>query len=326
MSSGMDPLLAFLGEQPDPDWTWRFDHQATDETAVNAYALGNLAVLAYLDKADAVDYLTKSHLTEFQFFDGEGTQAILAKQDDSVFITFRGTEPLNFEEWLADINYNQRKLADQVPGRVHGGFADSLETIMGRLSKAVSSGSRLFITGHSLGGALAVLAAALFEMQLGVDVSAVYTYGQPRVGDKVFSSAYDQVLGNATFRYVNDLDLVPHVPPENLPVPIEDIPSQFFSGGSFIGLENAEEAVQSLTMGEGFAHVGQLRLFIGDEVSTNDSDFKVRELFSGSVTDFISDGPALLRFQLDNAFREPQRLLDHDPTKGYLPKLKKRLS
>ncbi len=172
---------------------------------------------------------------------------------------------------------------------------------------------------------LAVLAAALFKMLLGVDVSAVYTYGQPRVGDKIFSSAYDLVLGNATFRYVNDLDLVPHVPPENLAVPVKDIPSLFFSGGSFIGLENAEEGAQSLIMGEGFAHVGQLRLFIGDEVSTNESDFKVRELFSGSATDFISDGPALLRFQFANAIRASQRLLDHDPANGYLPKLKKRL-
>ena len=65
-----------------------------------------------------------------------------------------------------------------------------------------------------------MLAAAELEFNLErkkSDVTAVYTYGQPRVGDPEFSAAYDDALKGVTFRYVNDLDIVPHVPPARMP-------------------------------------------------------------------------------------------------------------
>src|SRR5690606_37727833 len=73
------------------------------------------------------------------------------------------------------------------------------------------------LTGHSLGGALAVLATAVLKIGLRMPVAGVYTYGQPRVGDAEFCRVYDQVLKDITFRYVNDADVVPHLPPEQLP-------------------------------------------------------------------------------------------------------------
>ncbi len=74
----------------------------------------------------------------------------------------------------------------------------------------------LWITGHSLGGALAVLATAKLRFEKAQPVSGLYTYGQPRVGDFEFCSRFDQGFGDYTFRFVNFQDIVPRVPLRNM--------------------------------------------------------------------------------------------------------------
>jgi triacylglycerol lipase len=69
----------------------------------------------------------------------------------------------------------------------------------------------LVVTGHSLGGALAVLAADILNAQ-GFLIHSVYTFGQPRVGDATFAARYNMTLGQRTFRIVNSNDLVPRLP------------------------------------------------------------------------------------------------------------------
>jgi hypothetical protein len=63
------------------------------------------------------------------------------------------------------------------------------------------------VTGHSLGGAMATLASVRLASE-GYTVRAVYTFGSPRVGDRAFRRKYR--LPN--YRFVNDDDLVPHLP------------------------------------------------------------------------------------------------------------------
>jgi triacylglycerol lipase len=73
----------------------------------------------------------------------------------------------------------------------------------------------LWLTGHSLGGALAVLAGAAFSMWSDApirSVNGIYTFGQPRVGLYKFCGNYDHLLSRKTFRFVNNQDLVPRVP------------------------------------------------------------------------------------------------------------------
>jgi triacylglycerol lipase len=73
----------------------------------------------------------------------------------------------------------------------------------------------LYFTGHSLGAALAILATAKM-IQMSLPVAAAYTFGQPRVGDGVFSRKFDADFKASTFRFVNSLDIVPRVPPRIL--------------------------------------------------------------------------------------------------------------
>ena len=91
-------------------------------------------------------------------------------------------------------------------GRVAGKFAPLIQAHL-----ASNPGLKLFLTGHSLGGALAVAAASLLD-QKGCNVEGVYTFGMPRAGNPEFRNDYNRRLGERT-RFVHGDDLVPTVPP-----------------------------------------------------------------------------------------------------------------
>lgn len=101
---------------------------------------------------------------------------------------------------------------------VHAGFWSAYLSVRTQLLSAVESAlaregtEYLYCTGHSLGGALAQLAA--YDLSINFPALRhiqVYTLGAPRVGNPAFSSAYEARVP-ATFRVVVDGDLVPGMP------------------------------------------------------------------------------------------------------------------
>jgi triacylglycerol lipase len=127
----------------------------------------------------------------------------------ATFFTFAGSDPLKFEDWITDFN------AVQSPNDLHSGFENAVETVWPVIQAAIGNRPAprepLFFTGHSLGGALAVLAAARAAHEPNVQTTVVYTFGSPRTGGSAFFSSY--ALGNSTFRLINGTDIVPTVPP-----------------------------------------------------------------------------------------------------------------
>jgi triacylglycerol lipase len=71
---------------------------------------------------------------------------------------------------------------------------------------------KIWITGHSLGGALAQICAAETVLRDGITVQAIYTFGQPRVGNKEFAQIMQSQLGDKIFRVVHANDIVPRIP------------------------------------------------------------------------------------------------------------------
>jgi triacylglycerol lipase len=330
----MDFLLNLSGERPSEDWEWRFEPDAGGWSAVNAFALCNVSLLAYSAWADIQRFLGKWHFSDPWLLSKGETQGFVARRDNAVFVSFRGTEPLRLAQWSADVRYVPRSLGPNVPGLVHGGFASLFDNVKDSMWDAVNAligdhATRLFVTGHSLGGALAVLAAA--ELQFDSkrkksEVTAVYTYGQPRVGDPEFSAAYDALLRSVTFRYVNDLDIVPHVPPTRLPgAPTLSLPHS--AAGFLKDIADPPAAVRAsigrFIEGDRFAHVGQLRLFLPDgAITDNETAWQEREIiYSGGWAELLRNTPTLLLAQLAEALRPEDRILDHDPLRGYLPRL-----
>jgi predicted lipase len=102
--------------------------------------------------------------------------------------------------------------------RVHQGFYNAYKGVAPLVQplakKLISSFSnaKFYITGHSLGGAMAIH-CALDMRQIGIHVDAVYTFGQPRVGNQNFANFQGQLT--EVYRLINYADIVPHVPPSS---------------------------------------------------------------------------------------------------------------
>lgn len=145
------------------------------------------------------------------------TQAIVRIWRGFVVVAFRGTSSLrdfvtDAEAWRCETEL----------GGVHFGFASAWSSIAEKVFNALQPyGTRpVILCGHSLGGALAILGAALLRRHR-VNVHSVYTFGAPRVGDKTFQQRYNATpvpgspfanLGEATFTIIDDCDLVPRIP------------------------------------------------------------------------------------------------------------------
>jgi triacylglycerol lipase len=138
------------------------------------------------------------------------TEAIVAQGNGAAFVAFAGTDPLVIADWVADFNVRPHMGTTE-------GFALALAAAMPAIRALIAPlvGVPVFVTGHSLGGALTVL-AALELAKAGVSVEAVYTFGMPRPGNAHFKSDYDAPLGAATYRLVNGDDIVPTVGPSFL--------------------------------------------------------------------------------------------------------------
>jgi triacylglycerol lipase len=139
------------------------------------------------------------------------THALVVEWDDCIYIVFRGTKDLR--NWITDAEFGKDHTPD---GQVHEGFLAAIDSVIGRIIEVLQptgfnrlAHKQVILTGHSLGGALAVLCAWLLK---GFPIHSVHTFGQPRVGDKAFCAAYDQALRDRTFRVVNCNDIVARVP------------------------------------------------------------------------------------------------------------------
>jgi triacylglycerol lipase len=166
-------------------------------------------------------------------------QCYAADNGQVAIVAFRGTLPSSLPNWLTDFEATMATLgvpegepAQKLPGgfaaaAVHAGFRRATLALLEDLSVdgAVVPGLhsylrgrfqqnpnlRLWFTGHSLGAALATIAA--YEVG---NVQALYTYGSPRVGNVPFAQVFSEA-DIAHYRVVHHKDVVPHVP---IPIPL----------------------------------------------------------------------------------------------------------
>lgn len=197
--------------------------QGYDE--LNAFWTARFAELAYKDRniaqAQAREWGAEASLIEAD----KDTQVLLVDAPDCLFVAFRGTETDKLADILTDLKYGLVNPGWSPAVKVHEGFLVALDAawdqLVGPMALAAGQGKRLWLCGHSLGGALAVLASHRLLHEGVTDGGAkvmpslgpVYTFGQPRVGDPAFAREVDQHLGSRYFRSVNNRDSVPLVPP-----------------------------------------------------------------------------------------------------------------
>lgn len=177
---------------------------------------------AVLDDKHAPD--TKSVLDSLRADDPEfeqvlalshrNSQGLVVQHRDCIVLALRGSD--RFADWLDSFN---ARAQGHALGRVHRGFQAALMDIWPAMEAAVaeiqsrrkSAHLPIWLTGHSLGGALATLAAARFIEQ-DRPFYGVYTFGSPRVGDRDFARVYNIEAANRTFRFQNNNDIVSRIP------------------------------------------------------------------------------------------------------------------
>ncbi|MGO4369807.1 lipase family protein [Paenibacillus sp. 2TAB19] len=138
---------------------------------------------------------------------------VLTSEQASV-LAFRGSG--SAEDWVADFIAQQNVYRPvKNAGQTHKGFTDiymSTRNEVLALIQTLPADKPLFITGHSLGGALATLAAIDIASNTAIRSPIVYTFGAPRVGDPKFVRAYNTII-DTHWRFQNEFDIVPHLPP-----------------------------------------------------------------------------------------------------------------
>lgn len=150
-----------------------------------------------------------SRIVKFFNDTASDTQAVLFQAGNEQILSFRGSSsPKDLD---TDFNFTMAQLS--LPGTscdncfVHTGFQGALATILPAIQSSLGSGP-LTITGHSLGGALASIAASALKP------SKVYTFGEPRNGDSDFADYLEGIVTPANyFRVTHYNDGVPQIPP-----------------------------------------------------------------------------------------------------------------
>lgn len=195
------------------------------DTETSTFHLGNALCCAELSRLvyrhdieeDAVpleprraEFLQSAGFRQIAFFQDQTThtQAMLLRsvEHNLAILVFRGTEQ-DIRDFLVDLEFGGLPLA-QDGEFIHRGFARAFDSVWPSIASALRQlDCPVWVTGHSLGAALATLALSNFPF------SAAYTFGSPRVGNQAF---VERLTGSALFRVVDDDDMVCKVPLESM--------------------------------------------------------------------------------------------------------------
>ncbi len=202
--------------------------------ARNALFLAGACELAYLNEPEGPAKFRSELGLDAKLISVDNTQVYVAQNDQSIVIAFRGSEAPTtldgFKDWLLTNANNYLILpegragtdfaAAGVGARYHKGFLEALqmvwEPMLAAVNEAIKAKERpVWITGHSLGGALALLAAWRLQRSF-VSIQEIVTFGAPMIGNEAAAKAFEQDFSGKIFRFVDLEDLVPHLPSVSL--------------------------------------------------------------------------------------------------------------
>lgn len=181
-----------------------------------AWLMAKMSKLAYLpfenDDTELKAALSEANFELIKWFSKEGTQAFLAKRDSDrmVVLSFRGTqtEGLTLETFFdvfTDVYATMH--TDKNGVKTHKGFQMAFQKVETEILQQIQglADYGLYITGHSLGGALALISTSVINSE---NLGACYTFGSPKVGNEEF----DDKIKAPIYRVINSYDVVPFLP------------------------------------------------------------------------------------------------------------------
>jgi predicted lipase len=157
-------------------------------------------------------------------------QAFVAYDDELIIVAARGSEvPFISMDWRNNakfFQYKNEKTDTYCEGLgVHGGFFQSALRIANtnlseeenipvykKIEALQKEGNRkVYFTGHSLGGSITNALAFIAAYETNIEISGIYTYGEPKGGNLTYQICHDRKLRDITFRFINNRDIVARV-------------------------------------------------------------------------------------------------------------------
>ncbi len=210
---------------PYPDYEYFKDHRsfpfnpyAERFDLVNAWWLIEASTLVFASPGFVTREFEKAGFSDVRFFSGRSTQCFTARKGNFTVVAFRGTEVRSEGQWydilniINDLRTDFSLWMDEIPagGKVHHGFNEALDEVWEKeglrayLDALRAEGSKIWLTGHSLGAALATVAASRYPY-----IQGLYTFGSPKVGDEEFRNRFPVTA----YRFVHHNDVVTELPP-----------------------------------------------------------------------------------------------------------------
>ncbi|WP_047609063.1 lipase family protein [Rahnella aquatilis] len=241
-----------------------FEHECVDLSAAPKLSDANDYYAVVKDVPFSQRYINPRFVTTAGNIIEHDTQLFYVSNDEHVIVAWRGTqEP---RDWLTDITFSPQGCPPYLAptGKIHKGFLDAFEYAKDKspssfddIKSFITEKKKLFLCGHSLGGALALIYAA----ELKSTQPLLYTFGMPRV---FTADAILQLTDVTHYRHVNDSDTVTSVPPDvNLYNWFYEVYGPIGSalGTTWSIAELFSQKITGVTMGDCFWHHGDIVLF-----------------------------------------------------------------
>lgn len=201
----LEASFAALRAQQDPANEVRWDV---------ALVLAEISTIAYAPDLEQIRRLRELGAAKVKPLASRSSQGLVASDAHAIVIAFRGTEPTVPADIITDIKIFGRRTPE---GRIHSGFLDSVNNLYElALDEAIRQGARdktVWVTGHSLGGAMAMVFGHRSTVQRHLRPNGIVTFGQPlAVDNRICQQMLDEFKGDYV-RFVNQLDPVTRLLP-----------------------------------------------------------------------------------------------------------------
>jgi len=176
-----------------------------------AHHLAECSQAAFMEPGDAKRAYENLGYNEVDFIHNPetSTECFLVHGNTQSVLAFRGSEDVR--DWITNFTFKLRPVKYFYGGMAHLGFMNSVASVFTELSMKIRHIQKPFyVTGHSLGGGLAVIASGAIRAQ-GLPINAVYVYGAPRAYGRTGAKKYDMYIPN-TYRFEIAGDLIARMP------------------------------------------------------------------------------------------------------------------
>ncbi len=299
-----DFLIQNRGEREEQVRTFELSPFATPEFSFEkALELAKASRIAYeVSHVKARAAMANWNFTESSFIDINETQGFVCSDSNNIIISYRGSEK-KVKDWLR--NFDIESIATEGYGKVHKGFYEAYHETKNQLRNALEQAKQdnpskgIWITGHSLGGAIATIAAAeLFSTE---KIHGVYTYGQPKLGRSALQNLIEDELPDKFFRFVCGKDIVTKIPPN------------FKHVGEYIWLDDEVKAAGLINPDK-------------EAVETEMTEEQFEQIRTALKNDTELRPEGLIDLPFDDLLISGFSVKDHSLVKKYIPALEKRAS